>query len=59
MTQKPTIAKPITLIYSGSDVLMVSKIPVMIGLIIPAILPNPDAVPTAVPLTLVSKTSGV
>lgn len=59
MTQKPTIVNPITLIYSGNDVLIVNKIPVIIGLIIPAILPNPEAVPTAVPLTVVSNTSGV
>lgn len=59
MTQIPTIANPMTLVYKGKDVLMVSKSPVTMGLMIPAILPRPEAVPTAVPLTLVSNTSGV
>jgi hypothetical protein len=38
---------------------MVNRIPDTMGLIIPAILPNAEAVPTAVPRTSVVNTSGV
>lgn len=59
MTQPPTNTKPTTLTYKGRTVLIVSKIPDTIGLIMPAILPRADAVPTAVPRTSVVNTSGV
>lgn len=59
ITHKPTIENPTTLTYKGKDVLIVNRIPHTIGLTMPAILPRPDAVPTAVPLTFVSNTSGV
>lgn len=59
MTQVPTIAKPAMLTYNGKTAAIVNRMPQTIGLMIPAIRPRPEAVPTAVPRTSVSNTSGV